>query len=178
MIPRLLSLFVLVVAILPALAFATPPAYKHGEKASVLIFTTTDCPVANAMLPEIARIARDFSSKGAAFTLVYVDPDTTEARAREHAKTYGISIPYVLDPRHELVKRCEAERTPEACVILPDEGVAYRGRINDLFYAPGQRRRSPTTHDLREALAAVISGREVANAHQPAVGCVIADFAR
>lgn len=176
--PRLLSLLLLAAAILPPLSSAAPPAYEHGEKASVLVFTTTDCPVANAMLPEIARIARDFSAKGAPFTLVYVDPDTTEARAREHANSYGISIPFVLDPRHELVKRCKAERTPEACVILPDGGVAYRGRINDLFYSPGKRRRSPTTHDLREALAAVVSGRKVTNAHQPAVGCVIADFAR
>jgi hypothetical protein len=144
----------------------------------VLIFTTTDCPIANAMLPEIARIAQEFSEKGVAFTLVHVDPDTTIAKARDHAKEYVIGLPVLLDPKHELVKRCKAERTPEACVILPDGSVAYHGRINDLYHAPGKRRHAPGSNDLRDALAAVVSGRKVANAYQPAVGCVIADFAR
>jgi hypothetical protein len=154
------------------------PEFKRGEKASVLIFSTTDCPVANAMLPEIERIQRDFTAMGVAFTLVHVDPDTTEAKAREHAKAYGINFPYVLDPKHELVKRYKATRTPEAFVILPDGSTAYHGRINDLYHAPGQRRRSPSTHDLRDALASVVAGKPVLTPQQPAIGCVIADFAR
>jgi hypothetical protein len=124
------------------------------------------------------RIHKDFAGKGVAFTLVYIDPDTTEARAREHAKEYGIKMPQTLDPDHKLVKRYKATRTPEAFVLQADGSVAYHGRINDLYHAPGQRRRSPTTHELRDALNAVLSGGPIANAHVPAVGCVIADFAR
>lgn len=157
---------------------AAAPEFRHGEKASVLIFTTTDCPIANAMLPEITRIQQEYLKKGVAFILVQVDPDTSAAAVREHAKSYGISIPSVLDPKHELVKRYKATRTPEAFVILPDGSTAYHGRINDLYHAPGQRRRSPTTNDLRDALAAVLSGKPVLKNYQPAIGCVIADFAR
>ena len=155
-----------------------PPSFQHGDKASVLIFTTTDCPVANAMQPEIARLHDEFRGKGVAFTLVHVDPDTTAAKAKEHATAYSITVPYVLDPTHALVKRYGATRTPEAYVIRPDGSVAYHGRINDLFHAPGQRRRSPTTHDLREAITAILAGKHVAVETQPAVGCVIADFAK
>jgi hypothetical protein len=107
-----------------------------------------------------------------------VDPDTSAATVREHAKSYGISIASVLDPKHELVKRYKATRTPEAFVILPDGSTAYHGRINDLYHAPGQRRRAPTTNDLRDALASVVSGKPVLKNYQPAIGCVIADFAR
>src|SRR5258707_14271464 len=82
---------------------AAVPEFRRGDKASVLIFTTTDCPIANAMLPEITRIQQEFSKKGITFTLVQVDPDTSAAAVREHAKSYGISIPYVLYPKHELV---------------------------------------------------------------------------
>lgn len=167
-----------VVWILAVPLYATPPAFNQGDKASVIIFTTTDCPIANAMLPEITRIEQEFSKKGITFTLVQVDPDTSAAAVREHAQSYGINIPSVLDPKHELVKRYKATRTPEAFVILPDGSTAYHGRINDLYHAPGQRRRSPTTNDLRDALASVVSGKPVLKNHQHAVGCVIADFAR
>jgi hypothetical protein len=161
-----------------AAAAAAPPEFNQGEKASVLIFTTMDCPIANAMLPELARLHQEFPGQGVAFTLVHVDPDTTSGKAREHAKSYGISVPFVLDPKHELVKRYHATRTPEAFVILPDDTTAYHGRINDLYYAPGKRRRTPSSDDLRDALAAVVSGRNPKKAAQPAIGCVIADFAK
>src|SRR5687767_8658449 len=112
--PTLLCLAVGLMAIPP---HAAAPEFKRGEQGSVLIVTTTDCPVANAMLPEIARVQRDFAPRGITFTLVHVDPDTTAAKAREHAKAYSITMPLLLDPMHELVKRCKATRTPEAFVI-------------------------------------------------------------
>lgn len=157
---------------------AAPPSFQHGDKATVLIFTTTDCPIANAMLPEIARLHREFASRGVAFTLVHADPDTSQAAAWEHAKSYHVGLPFVLDPKHQLVRQFKATRTPEAFVFLPDGSIAYHGRINDLYHAPGQRRRSPSTHDLRDALTAVLESKPVVNPHQPAVGCVIADFAK
>jgi thiol-disulfide isomerase/thioredoxin len=163
---------------LSSAAAAAAPAFQRGEKASVLIFTTTDCPIANAMLPELARLQEAFAPKGVSFTLVHVDPDTTPASAQEHAKSYKVTVPMVLDPKHALVKRYHATRTPEAFVILPDDTIVYHGRINDLYHAPGQRRRSPSTNDLKDALAAVVSERPVPNAYQPAIGCVIADFAK
>ncbi len=168
----------LLLSLAATLADAAPPAYSHGEKATVLIFTTTDCPIANAMIPEIKRLHEEFTQQGVAFTLVHVDPDTTEAAAREHARNYQVNIPFVLDPNHDLVKRLGAQRTPEAFVLLPDGNTVYHGRINNLYHAPGQRRRDPTSNDLRDALASVVSGQKVKNPHQPAVGCVIADFAR
>src|SRR4051812_40861110 len=159
---------------------AAAPEFARGEKATVLMFTTTDCPISNAMLPEVSRLQREYAPKGVSLTLVHVDPDTTQAKAREHAKAYDLSIPFVLDPQHQLVKRYGATRTPEAFVILPDGTIAYHGRINDLYYAPGQRRRAPTTNDLREALATVIAGTKITKqkSYYPAIGCVIADFAR
>jgi thiol-disulfide isomerase/thioredoxin len=173
-------LLVAVLLTLSGLLEAAPEVKEGREKptATVLIFTTTDCPVANAMVPEITRISKDFAEKGVAFQLVYIDPDTTPAKVREHAMEYRIMIPQVLDPDHKLVKRYKAERTPEAFVVRRDGGVAYHGRINNLYHAPGQRRRAPTTHELRDALSAVLSGEKIANPHVPAIGCVIADFAK
>jgi hypothetical protein len=61
--------------------------------------------------------------------------------------------------------------TPEA-VLLDDRGrVRYRGRIDDQFAARQRRNAAPRTHELRDAIAAVLAGREVAEPHVEAVGC-------
>jgi hypothetical protein len=49
----------------------------------------------------------------------------------------------------------------------------YRGRIDDRYLDFGVDRLTPTTHELDEALAAVLAGREVARPVVPAVGCAI-----
>lgn len=172
------ALFVLVASLAFTTLPAAAPEFQSGKKATVLLFTTIDCPVANALLPEITRIQREFTAQGVTFALVHVDPDTTEAKAREHASAYGIQMPIVLDPKHHLVKRCQATCTPEAFLLRQDGSTAYHGRINNLYAAPGKRRRAPTTHDLRDAITALLTGKKIPHPHQPAVGCIIADFAR
>ena len=104
----MLARLIVLVAVLEAPLGAATPEFRQGEKATVLIFTTTDCPISNAMLPEVSRLEREFASQGVSFTLVHVDPDTTAAKAREHAKSYGIRMPFLLDPEHQLVKRYQA----------------------------------------------------------------------
>jgi acyl-coenzyme A synthetase/AMP-(fatty) acid ligase len=71
------------------------------------------------------------------------------------------------------VRHTGAKTTPEAAVLAPDGRVAYVGRIDDLFVAYGKRRHAPTTRELRDALDAVLAGREVAVARAPGVGCEI-----
>ncbi len=158
------------------IASAGPVAYEQGSKASVLIFVTTECPVANAMMPEVAGLKEAYGAKGVGFTLVYVDPATTSSDAVEHAKRYGVNARVLVDPQHALVEQFKAERTPEAFLVMQDGAVAYHGRINDLYYAPGRRRREPHAHDLRNAIEAVLAQRKPKSAYDPAVGCVIADF--
>ena len=63
--------------------------------------------------------------------------------------------------------------TPEAHVYLRDGTCVYRGRIDDTYTTYGKRRPSPTTHDLRDALSAIISGSKVTNPVTKAIGCQI-----
>ena len=57
----------------------------------------------------------------------------------------------------------------------PDGGfdLVYRGRINDLYAAPGRRRPSATTRDLAAAIDEALEGRAPNPARTDAVGCVI-----
>ncbi|AWM36395.1 Thiol-disulfide oxidoreductase ResA [Gemmata obscuriglobus] len=152
------------------------PLTVGDAKANVFLFTTTDCPIANGYSPEIAAIAKDFAARGVQFYAVQVDAGLTVEDARRHAKEFGLTVPVLIDTKHELVAATGATRTPEAVVLLPDGTVAYRGRINDLYAGLGKKRPAPKTHDLRDALTAVLDGKPVLNARTEAVGCSIPDL--
>src|SRR5262245_60556127 len=90
----------------------------RGSPASVLFFITHDCPISNAYAHEIGRICSEYGPKGAACTLVYVDPALSEEAAQIHARDYGhAGYAKVIDRRHELVKATGATITPEAVVV-------------------------------------------------------------
>jgi hypothetical protein len=159
--------------------FVDPLIAPPGAKATVFIFTSTDCPISNRYAPEVRRIVTAFATNGVVFRLVYPNPAEQPAAIREHMTAFGYAgaIDALRDPEHALVKHVNATVTPEAVVVV-DRRVLYRGRIDDRYVELGLERPSPTTHDLADALTAVLAGRAVPHASTQAVGCFIADFAR
>ena len=149
------------------------PLDATNAKATVLIFTTTDCPVANYFTSEINAIVKDHAKKPVRFFIVHVDPELTPKDAAAHAKEYGFIAPVLLDKTHRLVRATGATITPEAVVITPDGKIAYRGRIDDRYVELGKRRPEPTRRDLREALSAVLADQPVKTPRTKAIGCPI-----
>ena len=93
------------------------------------------------------------------------------------AFAYAGATDALRDPKHALVAAVGATITPEA-VVWAQSRVQYRGRIDDRYVDLGVERPAATTHDLADALTAVVAGRPVPNPETQAVGCYIADFAR
>jgi hypothetical protein len=108
-----------------------------------------------------------------AFYIVQVDPELTPAAAREHARTFDLHAPVLLDTQHRLVNRFNATVTPETVVLAKDGKVLYRGRIDDSYAAPGKKRAAVTQHDLRDALDAIAAGRPIKKPETTAIGCLI-----
>lgn len=153
------------------------PLDVRAAPAHVLVFLLPDCPIANAYAPEIRAIRQAFEPAGVRFFLVHVQPDLSETAAREHASAYGHAGPIVIDRAHALVRATGVTVTPEVAVLGRDRALLYRGRIDDLYGDVGKKRHRSTTHELRDALAAVVAGRAVAVSRAPAVGCFISDAA-
>lgn len=149
------------------------PLKPDGRKATVVIFTLPDCPIANAFAPEINRFVADYSAKGVGIFLAHVDRELSPADAQKHATEFGFLCPVLLDSQHTLVKALGATKTPQAFLLGPDGKTLYRGRINNLFADYGQRRQTVTQHDLRNALDAVLAGKPVAQTVTEAIGCHI-----
>ena len=152
------------------------PLDQPGARAIVVIFTRTDCPIANRYAPEIQRLHRAFGPKQVAFRLVYLDAGEPVQAIRTHLRQYGYDIPALRDPRHVLVSLTGARATPEAAVFTAERRMVYRGRIDDRYVDLNKVRASPTRHDLREVLTALLAGTPVQPRTTDAVGCFIADL--
>lgn len=144
-----------------------------GRKATIIIFTLPDCPIANAYAPEINRLVADYAAKGVSFYLAHVDRDLTAADARKHAADYNLRCPVLLDSQHTLVKALGATKTPQAFLLDASGKTVYHGRINNLFADYGTRRQTVTQHDLRNALDALLAGKPVPQPVTEAIGCHI-----
>lgn len=139
-----------------------------GHGAAVLLFVSPGCPIANRAAPELARVAARFSGR-ARFTLVYPDASADEIRA--HLGTYALPIAPLRDPKHALVARAHVAVTPEAA-LFSDGTLVWHGRIDDRYGDVAHERPAATTHDLEDAVSALVDGRALPPAHD-AVGCAI-----
>ena len=162
---------------MPALIFLLLAAQAdllspHGEKAVVLLFVRSDCPVSNRYAPELERLYKNYSPQGVDFTLVYPEAGLTAEAMEKHRKEYGYTIPAVLDARHEYIARAKVVVTPEAAVFASGQ-LIYSGRIDDWYADIGKPRRKAARHDLEEVLAAVVAGKTVALRQTKAIGCAI-----
>lgn len=149
------------------------PFANPESKAVVLVFVSTVCPVANRYAPELRRLFETFQPQNVAFWLVYADNDETSEMIRRHAQDYQNPIPAIRDPDHRLAKFCAASRTPEAVVFAPGRQQRYRGRIDDRVIDYGKSRDVASQHDLQEAIAAVLAGRDVPVPVTAVIGCPI-----
>lgn len=153
-----------------------PLAQTADHAATVLIFITDDCPIANSYAPQINSLVTDFASRNVAFFLVQVDPALTDAQAQKHAQDFGFACTVLMDRNHELVKAVGAGVTPEAAVITSNNELAYRGRIDDRYIDFGKKRLQANREDLRLALDELLAGERVAVRRTQAVGCFIPDI--
>lgn len=147
----------------------------RGRKAVVFFLIGTECPVSNGYAPEMTRIAKDYEGRGVATYGVHPDREVTPPAASAHAAEYRLGFPILLDPTQELAEAAGAEVTPEAIVVDDGGMVVYRGRIDDTYARDGKRRDRPATHDLRDALDALLAGKSGAPVVRPAFGCPLTE---
>jgi thiol-disulfide isomerase/thioredoxin len=175
---------VLLFLVAAAFAAAAPTSFRDSDgathqplgkapehKATVLLFLMPDCPVANAMAPELSRIASEYGKRGVRFYAVYATSDAAEVAA--HRRDYRLPFPGLLDPKCVLARGAGATRVPEAAVYSAEQKLLYRGRIDDRAVKVGRIRPEPGRHDLRAALDAILAGRKPDPATTEAVGCYL-----
>ena len=144
-----------------------------AEGATALVFCSSECPISNAYSPTLNALAAEFPDSKVKLVGVFLDPDLTAAGLAEHASEYQLKFPVANDRRGALARKLGVRVTPEAVVLDAKGEVRYRGRIDDQFAARRVKTARPMTHELRDAIAALLDGRKVAEPEVKAVGCPI-----
>ena len=141
--------------------------------ATAVVFYSTECPISNEYSPTLKAIAESQPSGRSQLVGICVDPDLSTLDISKHAKEFGLKFPIALDRDGSLAARFGAKVTPEVFVLDDAGKVRYKGRIDDTFAARGKRKANPSSNDLKDAVAAVLAGKDVAVDHAEAIGCPI-----
>ena len=145
----------------------------RGHPAVVLFFVSTDCPVANSYVPEMNRIHDAYAARGVLFLAVQTDRTASADAVARYAAEYRYAFPMLLDPHQALVRLAGAIIVPQVAVFTPDGRRLYLGRIDNRVEDFGKQRYQATEADLREALDAVLAGRQPPHPTTKSIGCAI-----
>lgn len=168
----------------PLPAFALPDAVSGrmisdrdaaGPKATLIMFICNHCPFVKHVVPEIGRIAADYSAQGVSLLAINSnDVDAYPQDGPEHMKALAISegwkFPFALDSDQSAGRTFQAACTPDFFLFDGAKRLVYRGRLDES--RPGSA--APLTGmDVRAALDAVVAGRAVNPDQRASVGCGI-----
>lgn len=159
------------------------PADFAGARVLVVVFTSNHCPTAQAYEGRLIQLVHDYRERGVAVVAInpnhaeavrldemgHTDLGDTFAELQERARHRGFNFPYLDDgPRQEVVTQFGARVTPHVFVFDAERRLRFRGRIDDSERADLARH-----HDLRDALDALLAGREPEVTTTRVFGCSV-----
>jgi peroxiredoxin len=145
-----------------------------GQAATVVYWTCNHCPYALAWHDRLLDAARDYGDRGVRFLAINSNDagrypqDGPEAMRERVEREGGWPHPYLYDESQGIARAYGAQRTPDLFVFDDQLRLRYRGAPDADYEDPDQN-----AAWLREALDAVLEGREPERAETPPVGCTI-----
>jgi len=146
-----------------------------GAPALLVIFMCNHCPFVKHIGEGLATLAKDYQAKGVAVVGINSNdianyPDDSPEKMKEEAAKYGYIFPYLLDETQETAKTYRAACTPDFFLFDAEQKLVYRGQMDDSRPNSG----IPVTgEDLRDAIDAVLDGKEIPSEQKPSIGCNI-----
>lgn len=146
-----------------------------GTAGLLVMFICNHCPYVKHVRAELARIGKEFSTKGIAVVAINANdaanyPDDSPAKMKEELAAAGYTFPYLYDESQAVARAYQAACTPDFFAFDRDRKLVYRGQLDDA--RPGNN--VPVTgKDLRAALDNLLAGRPIAQDQKPSVGCNI-----
>jgi peroxiredoxin len=144
-----------------------------GAPATVVVFTCNHCPYALAWQDRIAQAARDYAERGVRF--LAVNPNDSERYPRDSYQAMQQRVadedwpmPYLHDATQQVAHAYDAKTTPDVFVLDSERRLRYRGAPDADYDDPSQN-----AAWLRDALDAVLAGREPDQSETRPVGCSI-----
>jgi thiol-disulfide isomerase/thioredoxin len=151
------------------------------SKILVVIFTCNHCPTAQAYEERLKQLVSDYKPRGVGFVAInpnspaavradelgYSDLDDTLDAMKVRAKHRGFNFPYLDDgPTEALSRQYGPVATPHVYIFDQARKLRYQGRIDN-----NEREDLVKTHDTRNALDALLAGRELSVTETKVFGC-------
>jgi len=149
----------------------------------VLIFTCPHCPTAQAYQERIKRLVNEYSSKGVKVVAInpnhadavrldemaWTDLGDTFADMQERSKDQKFNFLFLDDgPKQELSHKMGPVATPHVFIFDKARKLRFEGRIDD-----AERESAATKFETRDALNALIAGKEPAVTSTRVFGCSV-----
>jgi peroxiredoxin len=138
----------------------------------VIVFSCNHCPYVMGSEERMITFQSDYASRGV--RLVAINSNETENHPGdsfelmiERAKERGFNFPYLRDESQDIAKAYGAMRTPHFYVFDADRVLRYNGRMDNHPKDEAQA----VTHELRDAVDALLEGRAVDLPVTGALGC-------
>jgi peroxiredoxin len=146
-----------------------------GVKATVVMFICNHCPYVIHIREELVKMAREYIPQGISFIAISSNdvvhyPEDSPEKMKEMGLELGFPFPYLYDETQMVAKSFFAACTPDFSIFDKDLLCIYRGQLDESRPKNGK---PVTGKDIRNALDAVINGREVSSHQVPSIGCSI-----
>lgn len=147
----------------------------EGTEALLVMFICRHCPFVKHVQHELARIGHDYSGKDVAIVAISsndpaVNSEDSPSGLKEMAEQLGFTFPFLYDESQETAKSYEAACTPDFFVFDRSRRLVYRGQLDD---SRPSKADPVTGRDVRAALDAVLTDRQVDEKQKPSIGCNI-----
>lgn len=148
--------------------------YWTDKHVLVVIFTCNHCPYAQAVRPQLIELWNELSAQNRSVQFVAINSNDAkgypeDATEKMKDKRYIYPFPYLRDESQEVAREFGAVCTPDVFVYDRNRHLAYHGRINDNWKEPHQAK----SHDLRNAVTALLRGERPDADQKPSMGCSI-----
>ena len=139
-----------------------------GEKGSVIVFLSAQCPVVKLYNERINQIAADYASKGINF--IGINSNATESLdwVKSNATEVGYKFPVLIDTGAVLADKLGADKTPEVFYFDAKNVLLYQGAIDN-----DRNGKNITEGFLKAAFDASLVGKKIEKTSTTAFGCSI-----
>lgn len=147
----------------------------RGERGLLVMFICRHCPFVKHLEHGLAQLGRDYAKEPIGIVAISSNdaityPEDAPASLREQARSMQFTFPYLYDEGQETARAYDATCTPDFFLFDKALRLVYRGQFDGSRPGNGV---AVTGQDLRQAIDAVLQGKQVPAEQRPSVGCSI-----
>ncbi|MBO1223025.1 MAG: thioredoxin family protein [Candidatus Scalindua sediminis] len=151
----------------------SPADYKDKD-VLVIVIMCNHCPYVQAVDSRLVQLQEKFAKRNVQFIGINPNDDITYPEDNfenmvKRASEKGYNFPYLRDDDQSIAKKYQAQCTPDIYVYDKERELCYHGRVDDNWQEPDKA----TSHDLSDAIEALLEGKKPSSNQHPSMGCSI-----